>query len=78
MGDTGVFAQAMMNRGHKAGADPEVDPYVEDVLWMIHWLLTQTARQAIPAGNVGGAGTGWSSSRTDDCGVTQSLYCFEQ
>ena len=43
---TAALAQAMMNRGHRAGVDPTVDPYVEDVQWMLHYLLAHLTRFA--------------------------------
>lgn len=39
--DTALLAQAMMNRGHKHGIDPATDPYYEDALWMLHYVLTR-------------------------------------
>jgi MYXO-CTERM domain-containing protein len=47
--DTPIFAQAMMNRGHRAGIDPNIDPYYEDVLWMLHYTLTGYTRQNLAA-----------------------------
>ncbi len=43
---TAALAQGMMNRGHRAGVDPTVDPYVEDVQWMLHDVLTYLQRRA--------------------------------
>ena len=38
---TAVLAQAMMNRGHRSGVESSVDPYVEDVQWSVHSLLSE-------------------------------------
>lgn len=37
---TAMMAQAMINRGHKAGVDPAIDPYLEDVQWMLHYVAS--------------------------------------
>ena len=42
-----AMAQAMMNRGHNAPISPAVDPYVEDVTWIIHANLRTLGRAAI-------------------------------
>ena len=34
--DGAMLAQAFANRGHKAGADPAIDPYVENTRWLLH------------------------------------------
>ena len=52
--DTALMAQAFMNRGHRTGADPETDPYYEDALWMVNFLLQRFVNIPIVAGNVGG------------------------
>ncbi len=46
--DTALLAQAMMNRGHKHGVDPAVDPYHEDALWMLHYVLQHYVTIAAP------------------------------
>ncbi|MFN3202408.1 MAG: thrombospondin type 3 repeat-containing protein [Bradymonadia bacterium] len=43
---TAALAQAMMNRGHRAGVDPSVDPYVDDVRGIIHYLVAGLNHQA--------------------------------
>jgi hypothetical protein len=52
--DTAALAQAYLNRGHRATIDPETDPYREDALWMINFLLTRYVTVDIRGGNVGG------------------------
>ena len=47
--DTAMVAQAMMNRGHRGGVDPEEDPYIEDVQWILHWLASRMTRRNIGA-----------------------------
>ena len=39
-----AFAQALMNRGHTAGVDPAVDPYVDDVRKVMHYLVSHLQR----------------------------------
>lgn len=51
--DTSAAAQAFMNRGHRAGIDPESDPYVENSQWMVNFLLRRYSTINGPAG-VGG------------------------
>ncbi len=51
--DTALLAQAMMNRGHKQGVDPAVDPYHEDVLWMLHYVLAHYVTLAAPGEQAG-------------------------
>ena len=46
--DTAMLAQAMMNRGHRAGVDPAVDPYLEDVQWMLHYVVSSVSLQPDP------------------------------
>lgn len=46
--DTALLAQAMMNRGHKEGVDPAVDPYHESALWMLHYVLQHYITIAAP------------------------------
>ncbi|MCB9538103.1 MAG: hypothetical protein H6704_17755 [Myxococcales bacterium] len=41
---TSLATQAMMNRGHRAGVDPAVDPYVEDVQWGLHYIASRLSR----------------------------------
>ena len=40
-----MVAQAMMNRGHRSGVDPEEDPYIEDVQWILNWLASRMTRR---------------------------------
>ena len=49
-----ALGQAMMNRGHNAPLSPDVDPYVEDVQWILHAGLKTLQRQnlGLQAGNV--------------------------
>ena len=49
LADTAALAQAMMNRGHRAGVDPAVSPYVEDVQWMLHEVANGLAVGPDPA-----------------------------
>lgn len=45
--DTAMLAQAMMNRGHVAGVNGEIDPLIEDGQWMLHAVLSASTQQAI-------------------------------
>jgi MYXO-CTERM domain-containing protein len=51
--DGAMLAQAFANRGHKAGADPTTDPYVENTLWLLHNSLNGLSSQ-----NRGAKGSG--------------------
>ncbi len=51
--DTSLVGQAMMNRGHRGGVDPEDDPYLEDVQWILHRIASRLTRRDIgPQGGV--------------------------
>ncbi len=39
-----ALAQAMMNRGHRAGVSPDVSPYVDDAQGILHYLLGEMYR----------------------------------
>ena len=41
---TAMNIQALMNRGHRAGVNPNLDPYYEDVLWSLHYLAADISR----------------------------------
>ncbi|MCB9526999.1 MAG: Ig-like domain-containing protein [Myxococcales bacterium] len=51
--DTAMLAQAMMNRGHRAGVDGATDPYLEDVQWMLHHVASNLTVQPDPAPQAG-------------------------
>ena len=51
--DSAALAQAMINRGHRAGADPATTPYLADVQWQLHTALAGMVRRSIRARQAG-------------------------
>ncbi|MCA9546100.1 MAG: hypothetical protein KC613_16965, partial [Myxococcales bacterium] len=51
--DSAVFGQALLNRGHRPEIDPAIDPYSEDVRWIVYELMRRPTQVNIAGDQAG-------------------------